>query len=55
MGVTIELFFQIFNTILIIAIPVCIYTVIKKLVLSIKSIEERITNIENKLDKLNEK
>jgi hypothetical protein len=51
MGVTIELFFQIFNTILIIAIPVCIYTVIKKLALNRKSIEERITNIENKLNK----
>ena len=52
MEITIELFFQVFNTILIITIPACVYRLIKKFILHRKSMDETLTNIEKKLDNL---
>lgn len=52
MSFTYELFFQIFNTILIVAIPVLIYKLIKKLVSNIKLINKRLDVIEKKIDNI---
>lgn len=45
MGMTIELFFQVFNTILLISIPICIYVFINRFVLHRKSIDKRLSDI----------
>lgn len=52
MSITYELFFQIFNTILIILIPICIYKLIKNFVSNRKLVDERLTAIEKKIDDL---
>lgn len=52
MRITIELFFQVFNTILLIAIPVCIYMLVKKSRISKTSVEKRLTEIEKRLDNI---
>lgn len=52
MSITYELFFQVFNTILIIAIPICIYKLIKKIVYNRKLVNQRLTVIEKKIDNL---
>lgn len=48
MSFTYELFFQIFNTILIVTIPILIYKLMKKFVSNIKLINKRLDVIENK-------
>ncbi|EQK46847.1 hypothetical protein C671_1335 [[Clostridium] bifermentans ATCC 19299] len=48
MSFTYELFFQIFNTILIIAIPIVIYKLIKKVISNKRLVNERLTSIEEK-------
>lgn len=50
MRITYELFFQVFNTILIIAIPICIYKLIKKLASNRKLVNQRLNVIEKKID-----
>lgn len=52
MSFTYELFFQIFNTILIIAIPIVIYKLIKKFISDKRLVNERLTSIEEKIDNL---
>ncbi|MCE9675064.1 hypothetical protein LPC27_04750 [Paraclostridium bifermentans] len=52
MSFTYELFFQIFNTILIIAIPIVIYKLIKKVISNKRLVNERLTSIEEKIDNL---
>lgn len=52
MSFTYELFFQIFNTILIIAIPIAIYKLIKKVISNKRLVNERLTSIEEKIDNL---
>lgn len=52
MSFTYELFFQIFNTILIIAIPIVIYKLIKKVIFDKRLVNERLTSIEEKIDNL---
>lgn len=52
MSFTYELFFQIFNTILIIAIPIVIYKLIKKVISDKSLVNERLTSIEEKIDNL---
>jgi len=52
MSITYELFFQIFNSILLIVIPICIYKLIRRFVLHRRSVDERLSSIEKKLDNL---
>ncbi|MGL5558299.1 MAG: hypothetical protein ACRDC3_04065 [Paraclostridium dentum] len=52
MNFTYELFFQIFNTILIIAIPIVIYKLLKKVISDKRLVNERLTSIEEKIDNL---
>ena len=52
MSFTYELFFQIFNTIIIIAIPIEIYKLIKKVISDRRLVNERLTSIEEKIDNL---
>ncbi|MGG2467141.1 hypothetical protein ACOV1W_05355 [Paraclostridium bifermentans] len=52
MSFTYELFFQIFNTILIIAIPIVIYKLLKKVISDKRLVNERLTSIEEKIDNL---
>lgn len=52
MSFTYELFFQIFNTILIIAIPIVIYKLIKKVISDRRLVNERLTSMEEKIDNL---
>lgn len=52
MSFTYELFFQIFNTILIIAIPIVIYKLIKKVIADKRLVNEKLTSIEEKIDNL---
>ncbi|WP_250675361.1 hypothetical protein LZ906_004385 [Paraclostridium ghonii] len=52
MSITYELFFQIFNTILLIVIPICVYKLIKKIVSNRKLVNQRLTVIEKKIDNL---
>ena len=52
MSFTYELFFQIFNTILIIAIPIVIYKLIKKVISDKRLVNERLKSIEEKIDNL---
>lgn len=52
MSITYELFFQIFNPILIIAISIYIYKLIKKFVSNKKLVDERLTEIEKKIENL---
>lgn len=52
MSFTYELFFQIFNTILIITIPILIYKLIKKFVSNRKLINDRLDVIEKKIDNI---
>lgn len=52
MSFTYELFFQIFNTILIITIPILIYKLIKKVISDRRLVNERLTSIEEKIDNL---
>ena len=52
MSFTYELFFQVFNTILIIAIPIVIYKLIKKVISDKRLVNERLTSIEEKIDNL---
>lgn len=52
MSFTYELFFQIFNTILIIAIPIVIYKLIKKVISDKRLVNERLISIEEKIDNL---